>query len=387
MKLTLKRIAILSVLSLSLFGCSSTDEKDDLEPAELVDFLPSAEADVVWDRWAGDGAGTDSWIRLKPAVEGDSIFVCDADGDCYGYNRHTGDSIWHNDFDLRISGGVAAGDGVVAFGTLDGELVVINSSDGNEVFRQQLTSEVLSSPAIHQGILVVQSQNGHVYGFDLKSQEQRWHYDASLPLLSLRGSADPLITDRVTYASFANGKVVALSNENGVALWEKRISIPSGKSDLEKLADVDGTPVVTPTTLYAVGFNGFVRAIDVFTGRVRWQKEFSSWVGPAYSFGQVYLALDNGHLVALDERSSSVNWKLEVLKNRRLTRPVVLGNYVVVGDYDGYLHFVSQIAGTFADRIRIDWDGLLSDPIVVDDTLYIYSSDGTLAAVKIQEDS
>lgn len=381
-----KRLALLAAV-VAMVGCSSSDENEATQPAELVDFAPVISVDEVWNRWAGDGAGTESWLRLKPAVDGDAIYVCDADGDCYAYNRHSGDRLWSVSFDLDVSGGVGAGSGFVAFGTLDGFLVVLNGQDGSEVFREQLTSEVLSSPAIQDDLLVVQSQNGHVFGFDLKMKERKWHYDATLPLLSLRGTADPIINDKVTYAAFANGKVVALDNESGVSLWEKRISIPSGKSDLEKLADVDGTPILDQDTMYAVGFNGFVRAIDLYSGRVRWQKEFSSWVGPAFGFGQVYLSLDNGELVALDDRSSSVNWKQDSLLNRRLTRPVTLGNYVVVGDFEGYLHFVSQLSGTFAERIRIDSDGLLSPPIVVGDTLYIYSSDGTLAAVQIREES
>jgi len=380
-------MAVTAIVGSTLTGCSSSDEKASAEPAELVDFTSVIDADIVWERWAGDGAGVDSWLRLKPGVDGDSIYVCDADGDCYAYNRHTGDKLWSVDVDLRVSGGVGAGEGRVAVGTLDGQLIVLSGQDGSELFRKQLTSEVLSSPAIRNGLLVVQSQNGHVFGFDAETGDQKWHYDASLPLLSLRGSADPVVTAKVTYASFANGKVVALNNDSGVALWEKRVSIPSGKSDLEKLADVDGTPVITNDTMYAVGFNGFVRAVDLFSGRVKWQKEFSSWVGPAYGFGQVYVALDDGEIVALDDRSSSVNWKQESLLHRRLTRPVTLGNYLVVGDFDGYLHFISQLAGTFAERIRIDRDGLLSEPVVVDDTLYIYSSDGTLAAVQIRNDS
>lgn len=381
-----KRLALLATV-VAVAGCSSSDENEAAQPAELVDFAPVISVDEVWNRWAGDGAGSESWLRLKPAVDGDAIYVCDADGDCYAYNRHSGDRLWDVSLDLPVSGGVGAGSGYVAVGTLDGLLIVLSGQDGSEVFRQQLTSEVLSSPAIQDDLLVVQSQNGHVFGFDLNTQERKWHYDATLPLLSLRGTADPVINDKVTYAAFANGKVVALDNESGVSLWEKRISIPSGKSDLEKLADVDGTPILDQDTMYAVGFNGFVRAIDLYSGRVRWQKEFSSWVGPAFGFGQVYLSLDNGELVALDDRSSSVNWKQESLLNRRLTRPVTLGNYVVVGDFEGYLHFISQLSGTFAERIRIDRDGLLSPPIVVDDTLYIYSSDGTLAAVQIRNES
>ena len=380
-----KRSIALALLA-SVVGCSSTEENEAAQPAELVDFTSVAEADVIWDRWAGDG--TDGkWLQLKPAVDGDSIFVCDSDGDCYSYQRHTGESQWHTDVDLRVSGGVGAGEGVVAFGTLDGQLVVLNGADGTELFRKQLTSEILSSPSINGDLIVAQSQNGHVFAFNLKTQEQQWHYDASLPLLSLRGTADPVVTEKVTYVAFANGKVVALSNDTGSTLWEKRVSIPSGKSDLEKLSDVDGTPFVTFDTLYAIGFNGFIRAVDLFSGRTRWQKEFSSYVGPWFGFGLVYVALDDGQLVALDDRSSSVNWKQEDMLNRRLTRPVAFGNYVVVGDFEGYLHFVSQLSGTFADRIRIDSHGLISDPIVVDDILYIYSSDGTLAAVKIQEDS
>jgi outer membrane protein assembly factor BamB len=387
MKQVIKRLAMLAALGLSVAGCSSSDENEATQPAELVDFAPVISADEVWTRWAGDGAGSDSWLRLKPGIDGDAVFVCDADGDCYAYNRHTGESLWQIDLDLPVSGGVGAGNGYLAVGTLNGLVVVLNSQDGSEVFRQQLTSEILSSPEIRENLLVVQAQNGHVFGFDLTTQEQKWLYDASLPLLSLRGTADPVITEKAIYTGFANGKVVALDNETGVSLWERRVSIPSGKSDLEKLADVDGTPLVDQDTLYAVGFNGFIRAIDLYSGRVRWQKEFSSWVGPAFGFGQVYVALDNGQIVAIDDRSSSVNWKLDDLSYRRLTRPVVMGNYLVVGDYDGYLHFISQLSGTFADRIRIDSDGLLSPPVVVGNTLYIYSSDGTLAAVEIRKDS
>ena len=263
----------------------------------------------------------------------------------------------------------------------------MNSADGTERFRKQLTSEVLSSPSIHNDQLVVQAQNGHVFAYDLTTEQQKWHYDASLPLLSLRGTASPAVNDDATFVAFANGKVVALSNETGSVLWEKRISIASGKSDLEKLTDVDGTPLITFDTLYAVGFNGLVRSVDLYSGRTRWKKEASSHVSPAEGFGQVYVSMTSGELIAVDDRSSAINWKIEALKNRQLTRPVVLGNYVVVGDFEGYLHFISQLSGTFADRINIDKDGLMSEPVVVGDMLYIYSNDGSLVAVKVQEDT
>jgi outer membrane protein assembly factor BamB len=383
-----KKLSFVGILSglIALSGCSSNEVDESLQPAELIDFTPTVNAKVVWERWAGDGAD-EQLLRLVPAVSGDAVFACDADGDCYAYDRHSGARLWSQDVDLHISGAIAAGSGVVAFGTIDGQLVVLNDSDGSERFRKQLTSEILSSPAIHNNMLVVQAQNGHVFAFDLESETQKWHYDATLPLLSIRGTASPVVNDEATFVAFANGKVVALSNDNGATLWEKRISTPSGKSDLEKLSDVDGTPLLDYETLYAVGFNGVLRSIDVYSGRTRWKKEASSYVGPAQGFGQVYVAKDDGELIAVDDRSSAVNWKIEDLKNRQLTRPVVLGNYVVVGDFEGYLHFISQLSGTFSERINIDRDGLMSDPIVVGDTLYIYSSDGSLAAVKIEEES
>lgn len=381
-----KKWSLTGILSgcVALAGCSSNEVDESLQPAELIDFKSTVNASIVWERWAGDGADG-QLLRLVPAISGEAIYSCDADGDCYAYNRHDGSHLWSQDVDLDVSGAVAAGSGVVAFGTLDGQLVVLNDIDGSEKFRKQLTSEILSSPAIHNNMLVVQAQNGHVFAFDLESETQKWHYDATLPLLSIRGTASPVVNDDATFVAFANGKVVALSNDNGSILWEKRISTPSGKSDLERLSDVDGTPLLDYETLYAVGFNGVLRSIDVYSGRTRWKKEASSYVGPAQGFGQVYVSKDDGELVAVDDRSSTINWKIEDLKHRQLTRPVVLGNYVIVGDFEGYLHFISQLSGTFSERINIDSDGLMSDPIVVGDTLYIYSSDGTLAAVKVEE--
>ncbi|AXA68296.1 MULTISPECIES: outer membrane protein assembly factor BamB [Pseudomonas] len=376
-----KPIAVLG-LALAVVGCSSTGKKE-LPPAELKDIKAEVRLDEVWSRSVGDGQGKE-YNRLVPAVDGQTIFAADADGRVMAMNRETGQVLWKKDLDLPVSGGVGVGSGLVLVGTLRGQVIALDSASGDEKWRAQASSEVLSAPVVNNDVVVVQSQDDKLQAFELGSGTRRWIYEDTQPVLSLRGTGAPLVTNQVVMAGFASGKVVALDVQRGLPLWEQQIAVPKGRSELERIVDVDGGLSLSGDTLYVVSYNGRVAALNPANGQILWQRDASSYDGVAEGFGNVYLSLDNGTVEAVEESSTSSLWTNADLARRQLTGPVVWSSNLVVGDYAGYIHLLSQVDGRFVGRTKVDGDGVRVRPLVVGDMLYVYGNGGKLVAYRLR---
>jgi outer membrane protein assembly factor BamB len=232
--------------------------------------------------------------------------------------------------------------------------------------------------------VVVQTQDDRVIAFDAASGNQRWIYENQPAVLTLRGTSAPVLTSRLAIAGFSTGKVVAIDLARGIPVWEQRVAVPQGRSELDRIVDIDGNLVVTGDTLYVVSYQGRVAGLDIDSGRVLWQREASSYAGLAQGLGSVYVSLVSGTLEAVDERSASALWSNDALARRQLTAPEVFSSYVAFGDFEGYLHLVSQVDGHFVGRKRIDSDGLRARPLVVGDWMYVFGNSGELVALTIR---
>jgi outer membrane protein assembly factor BamB len=374
--------AALLALAVMAVGCSSKDTKE-LPPAELTDIKAEVQLKSEWSRSIGDGQG-ELYNLLEPAVEGDSLFAADAEGDVMALNRMTGDVLWKKDLDLPISGAVGVGYGMVMLGTLKGEVVVLDAASGDEKWRARVSSEVLSAPATNGDIVVVQTQNDRLIAFGASTGEQRWTADNTPAVLTLRGTSSPVVTNRLVIAGLSNGKLIAVDTERGLPVWEQSIAIPKGRSELERVVDIDGSLLLSGGTLYTVTYQGKVAAVDIESGRLLWQRDASSYVGVAQGFGNVYVSLANGTVESIDERSTSALWSNESLARRQLSAPAVFSSYVAVGDLEGYLHLLSQVDGRFVAREKIDGDGLRVRPLVVGDWMYVFGNGGKLVALTIR---
>ncbi|PSS58050.1 outer membrane protein assembly factor BamB [Pseudomonas sp. BBP2017] len=376
-----KHAAVLTLAILAA-GCSSNSKKE-LPPAELTKFTEEVVLKKQWSRSIGDGQG-ESFNMLVPAIENDRIYAADVTGVVMAMDRNTGDVAWKKDLELPVSGAVGVGYGMVMLGTLRGEVIALDASTGEQRWRSRVTSEVLAPPATNGDVVVVQTQDDRVIGLDASTGDRRWIYESTPAVLTLRGTGAPIVTNRLAVAGLSTGKVIALDTRNGVPVWEQRVAIPQGRSELDRVVDIDGGLLLSGGTLYVTSYQGRVAGLDLESGRVLWQRDASSYTGVAQGFGNVYVSLASGTVEGIDERSSSALWSNDSLARRQLSAPEVFSSYVAVGDLEGYLHLLSQVDGRFVGRERIDSDGLRARPLVVGDTIYVYGNSGKLEALTIR---
>lgn len=381
MKLITQTFAV-GLAALLLVGCGGSSKKE-LPPAELEKITAEVELERVWKRNIGVGQG-ELYTNLQPALDGLTLYAADANGRVVSMDRDTGKVNWQVKLKEPLSGAVGAGGGRVMVGTLNGAMITLDENDGSELWRTQVSSEVLAPPQTNGDIVVVQSQDDKLVALDIGTGEQRWIYESSLPVLTVRGHSTPVVTLHRVYAGLASGRVVALDARNGLPVWEQRIAQPQGRSELERMVDIDGQLLLDDDTLYAATYQGSLVAIDAESGGIRWQRPASSHGGPAVGFGSVYLSRADGGVQAYDQNRATPLWTNEQLLRRQLTAPVVFSSYVAVADYEGYLHLLAQTDGRLVGRVRVDSKGVRATPISRSGTLYVYGNSGDLAAYQLR---
>jgi outer membrane protein assembly factor BamB len=268
----------------------------------------------------------------------------------------------------------------VIVGTRDGELIALGESDGSTRWVSQLTSEVLSVPQAASGVVVVHTIDGKVFGLEATTGNERWRYEREVPVLTLRGSGSPVLEGGVAFLGMSGGKLVALRIDNGGLLWDVSITVPTGRSELERLADIDGDPLVFGGGVFVATYQGEVAAVEERSGRLAWRRKLSAYSGLATDGRGLYVSDEEGIVWALDVRSGSAAWSQDALKFRRPSDAVVHGPYVVVGDFEGYVHWIDRSNGELAARERVGSDPITQGIRVVDGVLYVLGDGGDMAA-------
>lgn len=377
-------ILVLLLAGLLIAGCSSKGDKKAQQPLALEKISSEVKLQREWSASVGVGQGK-LWNRLSPAIEGGQLFVADAAGLVVALDRYTGKKSWQRKLKkVEVSGAIGAGAGQVVLGTLAGEVIALDAATGNELWRSNIGSEVLAAPAVNDRVVVVQTQGDRLIALDAFTGARRWVYESTPALLTLRGTSTPLLTDYLVYAGLSTGKVVAVELEHGLPVWEQRIAISSGRTELERMVDIDGSLTVKDGVLYVSAFNGHTAGLDEQTGRILWQREGSSIGAVAQGYGNAYVSLDSGEIEAIDERSSTVLWRNEGLLRRQPTGLGVLSSYVATADLEGYVHLLSQVDGRFVARTRVDNKGVRVRPLVEGGWMYIYGNGGKLVALTIK---
>lgn len=378
---------------LALAGCANVRERlgdwfgskdNSIPPAPLVDFEPSVEIERVWS--TSVGSGTDRhYLVLVPLVAGEMIYAAERDGRVRALNAESGRSIWDTRLKkTTITGGPGLGENLLFVGTGEGLVVAMDPNSGETRWTSQLTSEVLAPAVAANGIVVARTGDGKLFGLNARSGERLWVYERTVPVLTLRGNGPPVIARDLVVAGFDNGRLVALDLANGRLQWEASIAVPGGRTDLDRLVDMDGDPVVAGNTIYVASYQGQVAAVALDSGQIEWSREISSYAGLAVDSRNVYVTDADGSVWALDRLSGVSNWKQEALSARQLTAPTVIAGYVVVGDLEGYLHWLKGNDGAFAARTRLDNKRIIAPMVPLpDQTLLGYSTSGRLAAYRL----
>ncbi|MDR0781884.1 MAG: outer membrane protein assembly factor BamB [Pseudomonadales bacterium] len=383
------RLIPLCATLLLLSGCGmfdwlkSKDEKA-LNPMKLASFTEEVRLRRQWSVSVGDGQG-DKYNRLDPAIAGNSIYAAGNNGVVVAVNRDSGRTEWKQRLKNEIvTGGVGVGGGLVLLGTEKAKVIALEADTGAIRWESSVSSEVLSAPATDGRTVVVQTVDGKLIGLDARNGQQRWIYESQVPALSLRGTSAPIIVQNSAIAALATGTVIAVALDNGTLRWEERVAIPTGRSDIDRMVDIDGNLAEVEGQILAPSYQGYFSAIDPTTGQTRWRVKESSSNGASSGFGNVYIVSAGDIVKAYRPGQDATTWTNDQLQRRRLSAPLGFSNYVAVGDSEGYVHLLSQSDGRFMGRVKVDGSGVRADMLAFGSTLYVFGNSGTLAAYQVQ---
>ncbi len=375
--------ATLGAVALALLaGCASKGEPA-YTPKELRSFDETSSLDSLWRRNVGDGFGRARY-PIAPAREGNTVFAADANGLVAAFNGQSGEREWQIELDTPISSALNAIAGQVYLGTRNGEVIALSQRDGSVSWRSRVSSEVLAAPQANQQLLLVQSIDGQITALDRASGEERWVYTSSQPALTLRGTGTPMVIDPVTFVGLANGRLATLDNRSGQPLWEMQIATPRGRSDVERLVDLSGQPVLSPDgRLFVTSYNGRVVALEATQGGTLWEANISSRHTPILVGNLLLVVSDNSHVIALDANSGQEVWRNTDLEDRWLTAPAFADGRLVVGDFEGYLHLLDAREGNLVGRTRIHSSGISVRPVTEGSTIHVQANNGRLETLEV----
>jgi len=369
-----------SGLTESLFG------KDNAEPPRALaeDFNSKIQLTVQWKESIGDGYGEQN-INLMPAVTEDSVLVADYKGLIESRNRANGEKRWEVETEMKLSSGPVLARDKIILGSQDGEVAAYAVSDGNLVWKTTLSSEIIALPAVAKGIVVVRGSDGRITGLDEKSGATLWSHERAAPPLAVRSKGGPVIADDLVIDGYGGGKLLALRLKDGQVEWETVVALAKGRSEIERLLDINATPVIKGDTLYVSGYQGGIAAVSQSNGEVQWRQEkFFSHSGLTSSRRSLFLSDSSSDVWRLDMRNGTDLWKQNELHQRRLTPPVPVKDKLVVGDFEGYVHVLSQEDGGLLARVEVDDTPIQAPPVVYDNVVYVYSTGGKLAALSVE---
>ncbi len=374
-------MAAFFVTSCSLFG---DDDEKELEPMELTDIDTKVSIKRLWSVKIGDQA---EFLRvaLQPRGDGNRIYAASRDGNVVALQPETGKEVWRTRLDVELSAGPGVGDGLVLVSAADGVLIALDANSGTEKWRADVTGESLARPVIKDNVVIVLTIDNRLRALSAFDGSERWIVEQTTPRLTMRGSATPVIVGSLVIAGFDNGRLVAVNLAGGDIEWEAMLSPPSGRSDLERLSDIDGVISVVGQDVYASGYQGAVAALASESGQVLWTREISSYEGVSADWNNLYTVDQEGALIALTRRTGNETWRQSSLLRREPTLPISFHTTVVVGDFEGYLHFFSNFDGQPVARVKFGGQAISGDPVVVADRLYVQSDSGSVAAFIVQQ--
>lgn len=372
-------------LPLLLAGCSTLDSlnpfsasSDKVKMAELSPIKTSAEVRVLWR----DSVGKGEDYVFVPAVNDKSVFAAGKEGTLARFDE--GSKVWQIKLGQTLSGGVGADATTVVVGTPKGDLLAFSAADGKALWKARATSEILAPPVLGEGLVVVRSGDNRLAAYDLLDGKRKWIYQRPTPALSLRVTAAPVISDKLAFAGFPGGKLIAVSMSNGAPVWEGTVSVPKGATELDRVADITSAPVIDGNAICAVAFQGRIACFDLGTGNLAWARDMSSAAGLSIDGRYVYVSDDKGAVHALDKASGASMWKQDKLSLRRLTAPLARRGLVVVADVQGVVHFLSREDGAFAARLTTDGTAVSAPLQPLGSHLVVQTRNGGVYAIEIQ---
>lgn len=391
-QMQVKRLAILS-FALTVSACSifGGDDEIDLEaPAELQDFDVSFKIDRVWSHKLGKGVGVRNPIS-QPVIDGDTLYSVSPDGKVSVIDLRTGELVWGKQLKgLKVTGATGASNGLILIGTKEGEVLALSQEDGEILWTSQLSSEVLAAPVTNGEIVVAVSIDGQIFGLNAVDGSETWLVDTSVPLLTLRGNSSPIIVPQlrmsngatidVVFAGHDNGKISAYTATDGIQVWEARVGVPEGGTDLERMVDIDGAPTYLNGSIYVASYQGGVISVQPDTGRTNWYQEVSTVNNPAGYGGTLVVTEANGTVRAFNSLEGTELWSSDEYANRQLNTAIVTTEYVAFADFEGYLHLLSRRGGETVARRKIGGEGVRAATMIYNNQILVLDNAGKLSS-------
>ncbi len=396
----MKRYSLIILCAALLHGCAGLDAakdawsslnesvfgKDNAEPPRELseDFAAKIKLAVQWKESVGDGYGEQN-INLVPAVAEDSVFAAADEGLLQSRNRLNGEKRWEAETELAFSSGPILSKDKLILGTRDAEIAAFSVADGSLLWKSTVSSAVLALPSVGSGVVVVRGSDGRITGLSEKDGTILWSHDRAAPTLAVRSKGGPAIVDDLVIDGFGGGKLTALRLKNGQPEWEALVALAHGRSEVDRLLDINATPVVKGDTLYVSGYQGGVAAVSLKDGEVQWRQEkLYTHTGLTGNRRSLFMSDASSDVWRLDMRGGGDLWKQDELHQRRLTAPVPVKDKLVVGDFEGYVHVLSQEDGSLLAREQVDDTPIEAAPVIYDDVVYVYTSGGKLAALTVE---
>ena len=382
---------LLKTFCLFLFiqGCSffGGDEEEAFDqPAELIDFTPSLDVDREWKTSIGKGhEGLD--LMLRPDTDGETIYAASFNGNVVAINMQSGRKLWSESFDVAFTAGPTYRNGILVLGTNDGELLALDSMTGDTIWMSEVTSEVLAPVAIKDESIFVRAVDGNLMSYSTIDGSVNWTSTHDVPRLSLRGTSAPVVISNAVICGFDDGKVTAYDLTDGSLLWETMLTPPGGRTEIEKVSDIDAPLVIYGNEVYAGSYQGALAALAIESGNIIWLTEASLYAGMDVDDDVVFASEANGTIRALSRFTGREVWKKETLLHRYPTAPAIIGDAIVVGDLEGYLHWLNKEDGEMLQRASIGSDKITSSPLVIGDSIYVQTDGGNLFSVKAPNES
>ena len=394
--LSLALIASLGLLS----GCAGLDagrdmisgltdymfgDDDSSDPPAILDenFIAELQVDALWEHDIGEGADG-QFLKLVPASNGGIVYIADHKGLVQARNVVNGELAWETKTEYAFSAGPGIGVQAIFIGTSHAEVISFDKVSGEQRWSTQVSSEVMAVPVVARGMVFVRTTDGKIKALNEKSGELIWSVEQTVPALSIRGTGNPIVIDDMLIAGMANGKLSALQIQDGKTLWETTIAMPSGRSEIERLVDLDADPVERRGAIYIASYQGGTSSVAETDGDVIWRNEtLSSYSGLSTDLRYLYISDTHGEVSQVDQRNGAPLWKQKDLHNRKLTAAIAYENYVVVGDFEGWVHWLSINDGRLMARYQVSKSPIEASPVVVDGTVFIYAKDGSLAALRV----
>jgi outer membrane protein assembly factor BamB len=384
MRLLPVRVLLASSLCAALLiaaGC--TKDKDVEPPAKLVDFPQVLPVKKVW----GEGVGANKkQIKLRlglgPAIDNGLVFAASHKGELLAVSLQTGKHVWLKKLKMPFSAGPAAANGMVVVGSSKGAIIAFEGATGKELWRARVNSELLSAPAISENMVVFRSVDGRLHGLNAQTGKEQWSVEQQVPRLSLRGTATPIIAKEVAISGFDNGKVMAVSLVNGDTVWDTALASPHGRTELDRLVDIDSAVRVVGDNVFATGYQGRTAMLALDSGQIWWSHDMSSYRGMAADEENIYVTQSDGVIVAMRQRDGSELWRNEKLRRRAESAPVVTSSAVVIADFQGYVHFLDKNTGALVARVKAAKQRVSSAPAADGDTVVVLTDGGSLVAFR-----